>query len=438
MNQARKRLAAGLGLVGAIVLLVAFATTSAFAFTIGTDQPSTANGGSPSNTTGSLSLLSMRPASTETFTANYTYVTSALATVQNIDTMYQQWRHNEQNNWFYLYARNINDAETGNTTFGTAAAPQFAYFYYVPGRGATQIATGGANAAAVASQAMTVSTIYLDSGTGTNNPAFLLTTVQAGITTAGTGCAGVSTVTPCTASFTTALQWGIAQQGFRAGTMTLLQAVESQAISTATISQRTVYYDAWESPTGSANQVTLGNTAPAQAAAGVTNATGTRQANLGVPYSMDQTVTDVDGNLLSQSLIWVFTSGTNSGQWFEAGIVRLRDNQGEDVDAEVATDPSVYAYYQDWRTAMTTFAAGASTTVGYFTQLTILDPASGATGTAQTAPVQDDAQTVTSSTTRYSFIYGADARGGVTIFGRAGDWHGATSGNVQVGTQTIT
>jgi hypothetical protein len=151
---------------------------------------------------------------------------------------------------------------------------------------------------------------------------------------------------------------------------------------------------------------------------------------------MDQTVTDSDGDLNNQSIVWVFTSGNNVGQWFEAGVILNRLESGYNVDL---TDPSASAFYQDWRTAPTFFATGSGTTVGYFTQLTISDPASADAFTVQTATLHAGNQAgIISQTTRYSFIYSADAKGGVTLFGRAGDWHGGSSGNVQVGTQTIT
>jgi len=406
-----------------VIAMAVMATSSAFAFTIGTDQPSSANAGSPSNAAGSLSRLALRPASSETFTANYTYAGSGAAgAFSTIRTMYQQWRHDQQNDWFYLYASNV------NAVASFTGVPTFAYFYYVPGRGSTLIATGQANGAPVASTAMTASTIYLDAGTGTTNPAFLIDTVVAAFPVCG------GTGFTCTASFASTLRWGIAQQGFRAGSMTLLQAVESFPISTATIASPTVYYDAWESPTGVANVVTLNDTAPTQSTTGVTNATGTREANLGVPYSMTQTVADVDGDIQSQSLVWMFTAGPQQGQWFQAGVINARSNQGASAAPAVSGTGALAAataFYQDWRTAPTFFAVGGSTTVGYFTQITVGAP------NQTTTTLEGGARGLTSQSVDYSFIYSTGARGSLNVFGNAGDWHGRSSGNVLVGTQTI-
>jgi len=405
-----------------VATLALMATSSAFAFTIGTDQPSTANGGSPSNATGSLSRLALRPASSETFTANYTQLATSATPVSVIRTMYQQWRHDAQNDWFYLYAQKVNP--------GVLATSTFAIFYYVPGRGSTLIATGVADG--VAATTLAASTIYLDSGTGTTNPAFIVDSVMA------TAPLCASTVTPCAASFATTLRWGVAQQGFRwapaNSSMTLLQSVESFPIGTATIASPTIYYDAWESPTGVANVVSLGDAAPTQSATGVTNATGTREANLGVPYSMDQTVGDVDGDLQGQSLVWVFSAGPQLGQWFQAGVIDSRSNQG--ASAAPATSgtgalAAATAFYTDWRTAPTYFAVGAGTTVGYFTQLTVGAPAQ------TTTTLEGGARGLTAQSVTYSFIYSASARGSVNLFGNAGDWHGRGSGNVLVGTQII-
>jgi len=82
--------------------------------------------------------------------------------------MYQQWRHLQQNDWFYVYAQNGATSVTN---------PVWDYYYYAPGRGATRInnvaslaiggnqtvASGGPNVAAA-------SQVFI--GTGTTNPAF--------------------------------------------------------------------------------------------------------------------------------------------------------------------------------------------------------------------------------------------------------------------------
>jgi hypothetical protein len=420
MNRPWKRLALGLALLVLVMATVVLATSSALAFTIGTDQSSAANGNSPSNTTGSLSALSIRPASSETFTAKYTYaVTNAALPSSIIRVMYQQWRQDQQNDWFYLYA-----AKTAG--IDALTAPTWNIYYYTPGRGAATLSAGVANNVAAAP----ATNIYLGSGTQTTDPAFIVDSVVADAPL----CPGPAA---CTATFSSTLRWGIAQQGFRAGSMTLLQAVESHSTSTATVGSPVVYYDSWEPPVpGGTNVVTLADTAPTQAATGVTNATGTRQANLGVPYSMTQTVSDVDGDLSTQSLLWVFTSGPNTGQWFTTGVYSGRAAGGASATTVAGGgtgNPSTAtAFYQDWRTAQTTFSVGSGTTIGYFTQLTVGSPVQ------TTTTLNGGAVGVTSQSVTYSFIYNSTAAGAVNVFGGAGDWHGAASGFVLVGTQTIT
>jgi hypothetical protein len=276
------------------------------------------------------------------------------------------------------------------------------------------------------------SVIFLGSS-GWNVPAFIVDSVTA---TAPNTCVAAANPPTCPASFQTVLRWGVAQQGFRNGSMTLLQAVESHAITNAAIGSPTIYYDSWEPPVaGGANVVTLADRAPTQSSTGVTNSSGTRQANLSAPYSMTQTVADADGDLAGQSLVWVFTAGANAGQWFQAGVFNMRATDGMSattVAGGTGTPGPATAYYADWQTAQTSFAVGSATTVGYFTQLTVSAP------TQTTTTLSGGALGVTSQAVTYSFIYGTNAIGAVNLFGNASDWHGLGSGNVLVGTQTIT
>jgi len=441
MNRPWKRLAFGLALLALMAAMTVMATSSALAFTIGTDQPSAANSNAPSNAPGSLSALTIRPASSETFTANYSYnnnLAPAVATSSIIKTMYQQWRQDQQNDWFYVYAQKA----AGSTTTATTG---WNFYYYAPGRGAATLAAGIGDATGVNSPGMAVSTLYLDSGTGTTNPAFVVDTLMATAPTTCASAAAVVTTTagPCTATFTATLRWGLAQQGFRSGSMTLLQAVESFSISTPTVGSGTIYYDSWEPPVaGGANVVNLADRAPTQGTSpsDITNATGNRQANLAVPYSMTQTVADADGDLNSQSIIWVFSSGPNAGQWFQTGVYNSLAAQGTSattVAGGTAGPGPASAFYTDWRTAPSAFAVGSATTIGYFTSLTVSAPTQTTVtlnngGVGGAGGVGVTAQSVT-----YSFIYSTTAIGPLNVYGRAGDWHGLSSGNVLLGTQTV-
>src|SRR5688500_4759013 len=93
------------------------ATTSAFAWNPATDQPSNAANGGPQNQAGFVGTLNLNVASTEQVIASYTFASTPIfasaaagvATPVNnttIRVMYQQWRHLQQNDWFYLYAVN--------------------------------------------------------------------------------------------------------------------------------------------------------------------------------------------------------------------------------------------------------------------------------------------------------------------------------------------
>lgn len=439
----RKRLSAGVGALLVVGAVAALATTSAFAFTIGTDQPNSANNNLPANATGTLSTLSLRPASAVTLTTQYTFASYVPASVAagvaftsgptNLRVMYQQYRHDQQNDWFYVYAINSGGA-------GANGVPTWDYYYYVPGRGATRIAASGANGTAIASGAMSASTIYLTSGTAV--PAFNVDSVTA---TTSTSC-GVAVNSACTGnSLAATLRWGLGMQGFRTGSMTLSQAVETFSVTTPSLGTPAVYYDSWESPTSTLNNVSLGGTNPTQSASGVTNASGSRQANLAVAYQMVQTVGDVNGDLQSQQLIFVATSGDQMGQWFTVGTTGGATNQGMGTTvgtSGVSPTQRSTAFYQSWNESLTSFPLGQQVTTNYLTSVVVNNCASSASSSLTcTESAVDSANSQATGTVsnqvQYSVIYSSLARGGWNVFGSAGDWHGRSSGNVLVGTQTI-
>lgn len=422
-----RRAAAAIGSLAVIATLTVIATTSAFAFTIGTDQPSTSANGGPMNGAGFLSSLSLNVGAAETAVSSYSFTSTGLGTAaasapSPIRVMYQQWRHDQQNDWFYLYAV--------NSAAGSASAPVFDYYYYTPARGATRInattsVAGSATAVGSGQLQMNASYVYLTSGTAV--PAFEIDSISAALP----GCfAAVGTANACSGNtLTSSLRWGVAAQGFRdeggSGTFTVQSAVESFPIVTPQTSAQVVYYDAWEPITGTTTSVALNDAAPAQSATGVTNASGSRNTNTASAYESVQTVTDADSDLNSGSIVWVFSSGTSAGQWFQAGFYIQRTTGGRSVSG-TATE-----FYQSWNEAMVTAAADSQLTTNYFTSIRVspaytvgTDRGAGGLGTGSVAAT-------------YRYIYATGARGSLTLIGRAEDWHGRSSGNVTVGSQTV-
>jgi hypothetical protein len=415
-NRQWKRLIAGFAALCMIAAVTVIGAANALAYTPGTDQPNTFNGGSPANAaTGTATLGVLAPGSSSGVTTNYTYASytavpggAAASAPTSIRIMWQQWRHDTQNEWFYLYARNTNNA----TAASISGSPMWSFFYYNRARGSsTQIASTGTDGAASsagassAANGLSAATIYLDAGSTV--PAFLVTSVAA-TTSVAAGCAGPV----CPASLSATLQWGTAQEGFKTGIVTITQAVESFPLGPS--GAQFVYYDAWESPMGAAGslQLSLTDTAPTQSATGVTNASGTRFT--GTAYPMTQTIGDTNGDLQSGSLLFVQTAGTQVGQWFTIGLMNGDDN-GNTISPAGGT-----TFYQSWNESRVVVAGGSPLVTNYL---------SSATSTG--------AGTATAETITYSLTFTAGARGTWNVFGRAEDYHGASSSNVMVGTVTV-
>jgi len=409
-----------------VAALVLMATTSAFAFSTATDQQSNTTNGGPQNGSGFVGTLTLNVASLETVISSYTFASSAgsisaanTGTGTTIRVMYQQWRHLQQNDWFYLYAVN-------SATLGSQATPVFDYYYYTPMRGATRVGASVANNTAIASATTGAASIVFLTSTS-NVPAFTIESLTANSQVC-TSAVGAN----CSASLNAQLRWGIAQQGFRAeastSTMLLQQAVESFPIPTSATSTHTVYYDAWEPITGtggdSSSTVRLNDTAPTQSASGVTNASGARNANTASAYRSIQTVADADADLSSGQLVWVFASGTNAGQWFQAGVYFQRAGSGNRL-------PGTYSvFYQSWNEATVNTTASSQITTNYFNSLTV-------SASPTLVNRGGDQLGISTADITYDYIYSTSARGSVNLIGRAEDWHGRSSGNVTVGTQTI-
>jgi len=412
------------------------ATTSVFAFSTATDQPNTAYGGlagapgvsSPSNQTSTSTIAPqvVTPGNSTTFVASYTYASATTGALNYypVGTMWQQWLNDSTGDWFYLYA--VNTAAT------TTTAPTFNIRYYSKTRGVATIAGGIASNTAVAATAMTISTLYED--TGTAIPLFHVNSVQ--VNAPNNNCFAAAN-SSCSTSFSTTLVWGKADSAWKQTTVTLRQAVESMSMLVGSNATAARYYQGWQNAGsgGAGSQLSLSDAnTPAQASTGVTNASGSRSVNLGSAYQMAQTVTDSDGDLAGGSIIYVSTSASTAGQWFQFGYYNTPSNQGNDIPGTTGT-----FFYQSWNEAMTTAStttAGGTTpaiTTNYLTQASVTFTTQTNNGTLGAVPGQG----VTSQTVTYNLIYSSTARGSWTLFGRAEDEHGKTSGNVQVGTQTI-
>jgi len=424
-------------------MLALVATTSAFAWSAASDIQSTTTNQGPNNGTGSVSVLTLNVASAVQVVASYTFASYNASTAvgvavpasspTSVRVMYQQWRHDQQNDWFYLYAINSNAA-------GSLGQPVWDYYYYNPTRGATRYgasqpnnspvihASYAAGTAPVGGAIASTAFVYLT--TGTTQPAFA---IDSSVVTLP-ACVQV-TGTNCSISFTNDLRWGLAQQGFRdeggSGTFKVQQSVESFGRPSPTTGAILVYYDAWEDVAVGASTVNLGDTAPAQSATGVTNAAGNRSVNTASAYSSNQTVTDADGDLSGQWLIWVATAGTQTGQWFSAGAINGRSTGG------LAVSTTYTVAYASWNESAVYTTAGSQLTTNYLNSLTVSTSAqtSGERGT--TSPSGAAQTALTSQTLTYSYIYSTLARGTWSLYGRAEDWHGRSSGNVLVGSQVI-
>jgi hypothetical protein len=418
-NRSLKRVLGGLGLLVAIAAIAALSTTAVFAFSTATDTNDSTNG--VSNGTGAISVSSLLVTSTAQVIASYTANNVSVvqgtgtSTVTNIRTMYQQWRHEQQNDWFYVYAQN------GATSVTT---PTWDYYYYNPMRGVTRInsVASALNSVSVVGSAglqTSVSFVYLTSGT--NVPAFAIESISATIPECPR--AGVAGSQTCSNNrFSVELRWGIGQHGFRdennAGTVALLQAVETFPYPAGGIGTSRTFYDGWEPVNASAPTITLGDNAPTQTS--VTNASGARNVNTASAYESVQTVGDVDGDLSRASLIWMRANG----EWYQAGAIYQRNTGGYSL-AGVAT-----AFYESWNEAVTYTSSGSQITTNFFSSLrvtptvTLSDRGGGQNGHV-------------SSSITYAYIYSSAAAGSVTLFGIVEDFHGRNTGNIGVGTQTI-
>jgi len=411
-----KRAVGGLVLLAVIAALAMLATTSAFAYNTATDTRDTSNGVAAG--TGTLSVSTLNVASTAnviaSFAANNVSSQTGVVSNTNIRTMYQQWRHNQQNDWFYVYAQN------GATSITSAT---WDFYYYVPGRGYARLNNVASRPQTGNLTSQDLVTTYIFLTTGTNVPAFWVENIGV-----GGGMPFGPTVTQANNTFRVELGWGLGMQGFRneggTGTVAVLEAAETFPYPAGGVGTSRVFYDGWVPVNTGTPNLTLGNSAPTQAATGVTNASGSRNVNTATSYQSVQTVGDVDGDLSNASVIWLFTSGTQTGQWFQSGVYVNRAQSGYRIGTTAT------AYYQSWNEAISYTQSGAQMTTNYFTTLTVsATPAPTDRGGGQ--------QALTSLTVTYNYVYSNSAKGGVTLWGRAEDFHGRSSGNVQVGTQTI-
>ncbi len=414
VRMAWRRLVAGAGALAAVAAVSVIATTSIFAYNPATDQPNTFNGGSPANaTTGAATLGVLAPGSTTTVTTNYTFASyvsllpAQVSSPTSIRYMWQQWRHDTQNEWIYFYANNTNNA----TAASISGAPMWSVYYYTRRHGSTQIASLGVGGAAYAGNAssavngLMAATVYLDSGSTT--PAFLVSSVRAQTVEPCNVAVGAN----CTATFAVGLQWGFAQHGFGPGTVSLSQAVESFPLGPS--GAQFVYYDAWEAPNGTTLQLSFTDTAPAQSTTGVTNATGTRF--VGTAYPLTQTITDANGDLDIGSLLFMASSG--NGQWFQIGHINQSDQ------ANTITPAGGTTFYQSWNESRVTAPAGSPIVGNYISN----GSSTSATGAGQP----------TTEAIAYSVTFSSLARGTWNIFGVADDFHRRSSGQVPVGSFTI-
>jgi len=416
------------------VLVIAGAATSAFAYTAGyTPSNPTTNPG-PTNAGVAVSPTSVTPGNMTSITANYTFPISAnsgfvsLAAGTNyqpgattIGTMWQQVRYDQDSQlWAYLYA--ANQAITAGVTAAQSTVPYWNYYYYTKNQGQAQFATtqGGAGSATggvgngvFASLQNGVTGIVYE-GAGSTLPAFTIIQMVANSSTCATGAqnGGATLANRCPVSFSSQIRWGVAQNAFNPGTSgsaSILEAVESVPISGVT------YVDPWSN----AATLTLTNAKPTvTSVSNVGTSTTPVARSAGTSYPILQTNADTNGDLQTGSLVFVITSGTQSGQWFEIGWVNT-DNKDNTI-----TTTTGNAFYRSWNETVVfspgTGAASSPMTANYVSSFTA---AGGGTATTETIT--------------YAVTFSTAARGSVSVYGTAGDYHGGGSGNVAVGSLTI-
>jgi len=471
MNRPLKRLLSGFGLLLAVMALAATATTSVFAFHTATTQSTATNGG-PLNVSGTVSPASITPGGSATYAAIYSFTAASPAagsflsgasapaglaltgsTVSsqnsNIGTMFQQWRHNTNTDrWFYLYARNTSATAAvaaGSGGAASFAAASFQYFYYTKEAGETMFSSqgaGGALGAFSSAQAGVTPIIWLN--TARTLPICTVIGMNANVPS----CAPATPGTRCLATFDAQVRWGLPQEAWPSGSVSLLQAVESRPQTAAT--GGTSLADPTAGQTGTTfgdsfnntQTLALSDTAPVQSATGVTNLGTTASPgarSVGTTYTISQTISDTNADLLSGSLVFVFTSGSQSGQWFQVG---WSNGDNNDNTINVTTGSSFYqSSFETARTATYSASLGGSTplTTTYLSNFT-----ASATCNTATAPVNAGLTGSTASgagcsseTISYVLSFSSSSAGSLTVYGNAGDFHGLNSGNVGVGALTV-
>jgi len=463
MNRPFKRLLSGAGVLVAVGALALTATTSVFAFHQGFTQSTTTNPG-PLNTgiavAGPSGTNTITPGQSASTTATYSYTAPPSANAgfnaqfaTTIGTMYQQWRHNTlTDRWFYLYAGNTNTQGTqAQQSAASVANPTFAYYYYTRERGASAFlpaslaagVSGGEGSQGVivsSSAAGATGIIYIDAAG--NLPIATVRAMVANVPNCAPAFATTGTGAPagtrCGATFVTNVRWGLAQEAWPAGSATLLEAVESVPLmatgnpnagapATAGTAGSVTYADPWGS-NGGATSLVLSDSAPAQGATGVTNV-----GSVGSPatrftstsYAFQQTLTDTNNDILSGSLVFVFSSGSgaNSGQWFRVGFVN-----GDNNDNAIST-ATPGCEYESWNETVRKSIGCSALSGNYVNSYTAFAAAGSTTGST--------AGGATGEVINHTVSFSPTATGTAVVYGRADDFHGLSSGNVQVGAISI-
>ncbi len=405
--------------LGVVLVATMIAAETVAAFVPGLDVPNSFSNGQPANSQGSaLSVAALSPGQSATLRAAYTFaspvqnaqsVAGLASAPTSIRYMWQQWRHDQSNDWFYLYARNDNGAEAASIS----GAPRWSFYYYTRARGSTLLASPGVGGAAYAGNAssspngLLAATIYLDAAG--HVPAMLVRELSA----SGPSVELAGSCSPqCPSAFAATLEWGRGQPGFRSGTVSVLQAVESFPLGGS--GTQAVVYDAWEPPLGTSTRITLSNAPPGRPEVDQAAVTGARQS--GVTYTVAQAVVDPDADQGQQSLVWVAEGGPGTGAWFEVGLIPHPSGS----QAVGSSTPGTLLY-RSWTEAPRYAPTGSGVAGGPITGTYV----SGLTGSI--TGLGGGAMTVT-----YGIAYSPAARGSWTVFARSEDLHGGTTGNIRV------
>ena len=423
-----RRLVTGVGLLALLAALAVGATGTVFAQTASTARLTCAAGSGTATTT-STTACTITPGGDYTLSTDFTFASAAAAASAATPTRlfqlhqstvaYPRWNHAANTHWFYYIARNVASAAAGFSSVVNVAGEgsRFVIEYYAPprrtsvaiasaipgtGAGFASIPAGG-NAPIVYAQA------------GNNAPIVSLTSVS--LTSVAPSLA--TTAGLVSYNLTTSSRWGHGQEWWHAGSVVFHHRAE---IANTAAGGGAVTAGAW---VNSGNTLTLSNSAPTQTTVG-----GNRTLPAGTQSQYIITANDTNGDLRKATLR--FRRPADAG-WFFLGYLAGDDN-ADIVNTTCGAAQTAVEYdsnlepYQSVTCGFQLF----TTYLGTSNNTTTGAPGSGVTD-GGTGGVND-----TSTTLTFTITPSTAARGVWNVYAVTEDVHGGTTGEVLIGTLTVT